>query len=96
MFPLNLSVKSLGCWGESDSDRAISGDHGKLDKFGCYSKAKSLGYKIFAINKDSTCYTSSNALKTYKKYGPLNCNDSRSNMVYQVQTGNLSLHYLVI
>ena len=90
----NLSVKSLGCWGESDSDRAISGDYGTLNKLGCYRKAVSLGFNVFAINNDSTCYTSSNAWKTYKKYGPALCSDSRSNTVYQIQTGNISQKYL--
>ena len=29
-----ILVKSLGCWGESESDRAISGDYGVLDMKG--------------------------------------------------------------
>ena len=84
-----ISVKSLGCWGESDSDRAISGDLGKLDKSSCYVKTKSLGYTVFAINDGSNCYTSPSALTTYKKYGPIDCDSYRGNAVYQIITGNV-------
>ena len=88
-----ISVKSLGCWGESDSDRAISGDYGTLDKEGCYDMANSLGYSVFAINNGSKCYTSPTAWSTYKKYGPMDsqCNGSLSNEVYQIQRGRLIL-----
>ena len=83
-----ISVTSLGCWGESESDRAISGDFGKLDKASCYETTKSLGYSVFAINNGSNCHTSPSAWTTYKKYGPLECNNSRANEVYQIIKGN--------
>ena len=91
-----ILVKSLGCWGESDSDRAISGDYGTLNKQGCYDKAKSLGYSVFAINNGSKCYTSPTAWSTYKKYGPIHslCNGSLSNEVYQIQKGRLLVRKL--
>lgn len=83
-----ISVTSLGCWGESESDRAISGDFGKLDKESCYERTKSLGYSVFAINNGSNCHTSPSAWTTYKKYGPIDCNNSRANEVYQIKKGN--------
>ena len=83
-----ISVTSLGCWGESESDRAISGDFGKLDKASCYETTKSLGYSVFAINNGSNCHTSPSAWTTYKKYGPLECNNSRANEVFQIKKGN--------
>ena len=74
-----------------DKDRAISGDYGTLNKQGCYDRAKSLGYSVFAINNGSKCYTSPTAWSTYKKYGPIHslCNGSLSNEVYQIQKGRL-------
>ena len=81
------SVQSLGCWGESESDRAISGDYGVLDMKGCYDKAKSLGYSVFAMNNHSNCYTSPSAWTTYKKYGQINCTDPRSIKVFQIRKG---------
>ena len=83
-------VQSLGCWNESDSDRAISGDFGTLDLKECYVKANSLGYSVFAINNGTKCYTSPIAWSTYKKYGPApsSCNDSHSNQVYKVIKGS--------
>ena len=86
-----LLVIPLGCWGESDSDRAISADYGELDKQKCYDKAKELGYSVFAINIGSKdCYTSPNAWTTYQKYGPISCNDTEHevNEVYQIRAGN--------
>ena len=92
-----ISVTSLGCWGESESDRAISGDFGKLDKAGCYETTKSLGYSVFAINNGSNCHTSPSAWTTYKKYGPLDCNNSRANEVYQINHyWNNEIQYLSI
>ena len=85
-----FKVDSLGCWYESDSDRAISGDFGTLDLKGCYDKANSLGYSVFAINNGTKCYTSPIAWATYKKYGPApssSCNDSHSNEVFKVLKG---------
>ena len=82
-----ISVESLGCWGESESDRAISGDYGVLDMKGCYDKAKSLGYSVFAMNNHSNCYTSPSAWITYKKYGQIPCNKPRAIEVYQIRKG---------
>ena len=82
-----ISVESLGCWGESESDRAISGDYGVLDMKGCNDKAKSLGYSVFAMNNHSNCYTSPSAWTTYKKYGQILCNKSRAIEVYQIRKG---------
>ena len=82
-----ISVESLGCWGESESDRAISGDYGVLDMKGCYDKAKSLGYSVFAMNNHSNCYTSPSAWTTYKKYGQIPCNKPRAIEVYQIRKG---------
>ena len=81
------SVQSLGCWGESESDRAISGDYGVLNMQGCYDKAKSLGYSVFAMNNHSNCYTSPSAWITYKKYGQIECDEPRSIEVYQIRKG---------
>ena len=79
----------MGCWGDSESDRAIAGDYGKLDAQGCYEKAVSLGYKVFGIsNENSNCYTSPSGWKTYKKYGELSCDDARSIAVYETKIGN--------
>ena len=91
VFISKFIVKSLGCWGESDSDRAIYGDYGTLDKQACYDKAKSLGYSVFAINNGTKCYTSPIAWSTYKKYGPVesSCNGSLSNDVYLIISGSL-------
>ena len=83
---------SLGCWGEAESDRAIPEDYGKLGKQGCYEKTLSLGYRVFAINEGSNCYTSESAFKTYTKYGPISCDDPRASIVYQINQGNL-IHY---
>ena len=102
VFISKFIVKSLGCWGESDSDRAIYGDYGTLDKQACYDKARSLGYSVFAINNGTKCYTSPIAWSTYKKYGPAesSCNSSLSNDVYQIISGSLYInifyfiHYL--
>ena len=81
-------VKSLGCWGEAESDRAITEDYGELDTQGCYEKTLSLGYRVFAINEGSNCYTSESAFKTYTKYGPISCDDPRASIVYQINSGN--------
>ena len=37
---------------------------------GCYERSKDLNYTIFAIDKESNCFTSPTAANTYKKYGP--------------------------
>ena len=93
-----VKVQSLGCWGESDSDRAISGDFGTLDLKGCYDKANSLGYSVFAINNGTKCYTSPIAWSTYKKYGqkPPSCNDSDSNKVYRVLKGSFITQIIML
>ena len=87
----------LGCWGDSESDRAIADDYGKLDAQGCYEKAVSLGYKVFGIsNENSNCYTSPSGWKTYKKYGELSCDDERSIAVYETKIGNFLEKYFCI
>ena len=94
-----LKVQSLGCWRESDSDRAISGDFGTLDLQGCYAKAISLGYSVFAINNGTKCYTSPIAWSTFKKYGQessSSCNDSHSNDVYKVLKGSFKRNYITL
>ena len=86
----------LGCWGDSESDRAIADDYGKLDVRGCYEKAVSLGYKVFGIsNENSNCYTSPSGWKTYKKYGELSCDDERSIAVYETKIGNFRKYTLI-
>ena len=67
-----------------------------MDKTGCYEKAKSLGYSVFAINNGKECYTSASAWTTYKKYGPIECNNSRSNEVFQIKKGTSSVYLKTI
>ena len=55
----------------------------------CYEKAKSLDYSVFAMNNHSNCYTSPSAWTTYKKYGQINCTNSRSIEVFQIRKGIL-------
>ena len=65
--------RSLGCWKDS-FDRAVPGFQGNLIVngsyiLGCYERAKSLGFDIFAVQYGGECYTSLGALKSYNKYG---------------------------
>ena len=66
--------RSLGCWKDS-FDRAVPGFQGNLIVngsyiLGCYERAKSLGFDIFAVQFGGECYTSLGASKSYNKYGP--------------------------
>ena len=66
---LTARYTSLGCWNDRP-DRAISGGlvpNLSIDK--CYERAKSQHNGIFAVQAGSQCFTSSNASKTYHKYG---------------------------
>ena len=59
----------MGCWKDS-SQRAIDEYHAEVTGIqGCYEKAKSLGYEIFAVQNGGQCFTSATAGDTYKKYG---------------------------
>lgn len=65
---------SLGCWGDSTHDRAISGDirlEGTHDNIieACHNFAKENGWTVFAVEFRGQCFTSADAESTYKKHG---------------------------
>ena len=68
--------ESIGCWKDAEN-RAIDGYHGVIGIQGCYKKAKSLEYDVFAVQNGGQCFTTANAGDTYKKYGPsTGCSDA--------------------
>ena len=76
-------------------DRAIRGSAARYANNPitmCYSKAKAAGNEYFAVQDSTQCFTSSDAGKTYNKYGAATgCTNGRGgswrNTVYKI-TGN--------
>ena len=102
---------SLGCWKDT-SNRAITTLEGKSSILDgpyrsrvnpiqkCFEVAKSLGYKVFAVQNGGWCAGSANAEDTYKKYGPAtNCRDGEgglwANDVYKIQEGNVFQYNII-
>ena len=97
-LPIVLPITSLGCW-KDYTDRAIAnGYHGALGIIGCFERAKSLGYQVFAVQYGGECFTSSEAAETYDKYGSCDiCEDGTGGIwcqdVYQIN-GNLDISHI--
>ena len=94
-FLSDESYYSHGCWKDT-TDRAIDGEVGRLGGgrgtvLGCYEKAKSLGYTIFALQDGGKCYTTATAQDTYWKHGRgTGCSDVGGawlNSVYEIVLG---------
>ena len=66
------NITSLGCWGDSSRNRAISGGM-RLSSSNpiedCYNYARKFGFTVFAVEYGKECYTSIDADKTYMKHG---------------------------
>ena len=83
----------MGCWVDA-VDRAVPGSQGMLyvnESYisGCFERAKSLGFDIFAVQYGGECFTSKGARETYNKHGPSSaCVDGGggwwANSVYEI------------
>ena len=65
---------SLGCWGDTTRDRAISGDirlPGDTENIieACHNYAEYRGWTVFAVEFKTQCFTSADAGTTYMKHG---------------------------
>ena len=87
----NFLVRSLGCWEYVDGDPVIPDNYGLIGMRACYEEAKSLDYRVFGLvnTVPSTCYISSSANDTYKKFGPSHqCPSSASIEVFEIEKGS--------
>ena len=93
MFYLIDNFKSLGCFIDQSSSRAISGKSVDYDPAEaiekCYEKAKKEGNTHFAVQFNVQCFTSNDAGDTYDKHGAGDgCSNGRGgaarNSVYQI------------
>ena len=80
-----MRYKSLGCWKDKSSNRAISSleernsildgpyEKRKTPILKCAEAASSYGYKIFALQNGGKCSSSDTATESYDKYGAGDC-----------------------
>ena len=76
-----INVEELGCWKDTDFDRAIQsleGTHALLKEFymshtnaydKCLGATLSFGYTVFALQNGGNCRSASDAEETYDKHG---------------------------
>lgn len=97
---LNVSgFKSIGCWTDNVSDRAINSLEGKHPLLKdpnyrartnafmkCAQAAMDKNYKLFALQNGGQCFGQRHQVDSYKKFGPsINCKGRTAFQLFSAQ-----------